>query len=201
MTVSKAPTRSVPSLAERRRWTTQVEIAEAAAGLFDTQGYDATTVDQIAEQAGIGLRTFYRYCSGKDDVFSGVLARHAEVLAQVLRDAPPSMTLTGFVISAFTGQIRGAETLPLSDRLGEYLTTIPQLRIRLLGAEGMAQERLVPVIAARLGLDEHDLRASVITAVVVAAAATAVEHAASTGRDLEDCLVEAMELVEHGFRP
>ena len=187
------------SLAERRRWTTQVEIAEAAAALFAEQGYDATTVEQIADRAGIGLRTFYRYCSGKDDVFSAVLARNVATLVEALRDSPASTTLAQFFIGAFTGQIQGRETPPLSDRLGVLLTTIPQLRSRLLGAEGLAQQGLVSVIAQRLGLEEQGLRARATAAIMVASATAAVEHSAETGQPLEDCLVEAMALVEHGI--
>lgn len=193
------PSDAGPSLAARRRWTTQVEIAEAAAALFAEQGYDATTVEQIADRTGIGLRTFYRYCSGKDDVFSAVLARNVATLVEALRDSPESTTLVQFVIGAFTGQIQGRETPPLSDRLGVLLTTIPQLRTRLLGAEGLAQQGLISVIAQRLGLDEQSLRARATAAIIVASATAAVEHSAATGQPLEDCLAEAMALVEHGI--
>ena len=44
----------------------------AAIALFDEQGYEATTVAEIAERAGLTKRTFFRYFSDKREVlFSG----------------------------------------------------------------------------------------------------------------------------------
>ncbi len=80
--------------------TTRAEIEQVAFGLFDQQGFDATTVDDIAAAAGIGRRTFFRYFASKNDVvwgeFDRDLARMAErftgygvaqPLGDVLRDA------------------------------------------------------------------------------------------------------------------
>jgi AcrR family transcriptional regulator len=43
-------------------------IAAAAFELFETRGYESTTVDAVAEQAGVARRTFFRYFRSKDDV-------------------------------------------------------------------------------------------------------------------------------------
>ena len=43
-------------------------LVEAAFELFASQGYAATTIDDIAARAGIGRRTFFRYFRAKDDV-------------------------------------------------------------------------------------------------------------------------------------
>lgn len=53
-------------LRERRRRTTQLEIHEAALALFEEQGLRATTVQQIADRAGISHRTFFRYFASKE---------------------------------------------------------------------------------------------------------------------------------------
>ena len=74
-------------LQRRRREATRLEIAEAAVTLFMEQGFDATTVDQIAKVAGVSLRTFYRYCDSKDDVLTAVFVtgrnRFVEVIAEI----------------------------------------------------------------------------------------------------------------------
>ncbi|MDX2939798.1 helix-turn-helix domain-containing protein, partial [Streptomyces ipomoeae] len=53
-------------LRERRRDATRREIAHCAAALFESQGFQATTVEEIAYAAGLSLRTFYRYCESKE---------------------------------------------------------------------------------------------------------------------------------------
>jgi len=55
-------------------------LRDAAFELFAEQGYDATTVDHIAERAGVGRSTFFRLFATKDDVIFPV---HDEVLAAI----------------------------------------------------------------------------------------------------------------------
>jgi len=63
----------------RRRATSRAEIERAAFDLFGRQGFERTTVDEIAAAAGIGRRSFFRYFPSKNDVpwgdFDGELAR------------------------------------------------------------------------------------------------------------------------------
>src|SRR5947209_18308403 len=56
------------------RWKpdAQGRLMSAAIDLFDEQGYEATTVAEIAQRAGLTKRTFFRYFSDKREVlFSG----------------------------------------------------------------------------------------------------------------------------------
>ncbi len=57
----------------------RLAVAKAALDLFSVQGYDATSVDDIAEASGISRRTFFRQFRGKDDV---IFADHEILLAQ-----------------------------------------------------------------------------------------------------------------------
>ena len=49
------------SLRERNRARTRLEIETAALELMERQGYQATTVDEIARRAGVSAATFFRY--------------------------------------------------------------------------------------------------------------------------------------------
>lgn len=62
-----------PSLTERRKATTQLEIARAAARLFADRGAAAVTAEEIAQQAGVAVRTFYRYFRTKEDAVAPLL--------------------------------------------------------------------------------------------------------------------------------
>jgi len=60
--------------------TTRGRLVEAAFALFDEQGYDNTTVEEIASRAELGRTTFFRHFRGKEDV---VFPDHDEILRRV----------------------------------------------------------------------------------------------------------------------
>ncbi|MGW3010528.1 TetR/AcrR family transcriptional regulator [Streptomyces sp. NPDC001219] len=64
---------SRPSLTERRKAETQLEIARTAATLFAERGA-AVTADEIARASGVALRTFYRYFRTKEEAVVPLLA-------------------------------------------------------------------------------------------------------------------------------
>ncbi|MFK4762640.1 TetR family transcriptional regulator [Microbacterium sp. ZW T5_45] len=57
----------VPDLRERRRLQTYASISDVAIELFERSGVDGTTVEQIADAAGVSPRTFFRYFRTKED--------------------------------------------------------------------------------------------------------------------------------------
>jgi AcrR family transcriptional regulator len=78
-----APERS-EGLRERKRQETTERIVEKGLKLFVKNGYDATTLDAIAEAAGISRRTFFYYFKSKEDV---LLAAHDSGFREALRPA------------------------------------------------------------------------------------------------------------------
>lgn len=75
-------------LRERKRQETLTRITEAGLGLFNQHGFEATTIDAIAEAAGISRRTFFHYFKSKDDI---LLTRTSmgDSLAQALETKRP----------------------------------------------------------------------------------------------------------------
>jgi AcrR family transcriptional regulator len=63
-------------------------ISTAAVDLFCSQGYEATTVDDIAQSAGVSRRSFFRYFSSKDEVIGQVIRQYGEALAEAIAAAP-----------------------------------------------------------------------------------------------------------------
>ena len=51
---------AAPDLRTRRRTETRLQIQQAALDLFEQQGFEVTTVDEIAASAGVSSRTFFR---------------------------------------------------------------------------------------------------------------------------------------------
>jgi AcrR family transcriptional regulator len=83
----------MPNLIERRHEQTRAAIADAAIGLFTRQGFAATTMEQVADAAGVSRRTAYRHFPSKDDlVFEQPrrwLVHFDEVLDEPVPDESP----------------------------------------------------------------------------------------------------------------
>jgi len=73
---------------DRRASQTRARIAEAALGLFLSQGYAETTIDQIAETAGVGRRTVFHHFPAKESILLDHFAGRREVALQRLQARP-----------------------------------------------------------------------------------------------------------------
>jgi AcrR family transcriptional regulator len=71
-------------LRERKKEATRDALIEAALALFATQGFDATSVDQIADRVDVSARTFHRYFPAKEDVLFPDTAERTELVAVAL---------------------------------------------------------------------------------------------------------------------
>lgn len=104
-------------------------ILDAAADLFGHYGYDKTTVDDIARQAGISKGAIYLHFGSKDDLFEGLLIREmmtfAESWLQYLEADPKGGTIGGMyknMLYAMNDNIFMAAMLKQDRRVfGSYL--------------------------------------------------------------------------------
>ncbi|WP_304453649.1 TetR/AcrR family transcriptional regulator [Nocardiopsis sp. YSL2] len=74
----------------RRREATRQRLFEAAITLISEQGYDATTVDEIAERAGVAKGTVYYNFGGKSELYTALMEWGVTRLAQTLAEAVPA---------------------------------------------------------------------------------------------------------------
>ncbi|MFD4525501.1 TetR family transcriptional regulator [Streptomyces sp. NPDC058470] len=70
-----------------------MDIARAAAGLIMRNGLRATRAEDIARDAGIAPRTFYRYFASKEESLGPLFAAGAQKWAETVRDAPAHLTV------------------------------------------------------------------------------------------------------------
>ena len=77
-------TRSGVELREQRRERNAREIQQTAMSLFAERGYAAVTVEDIASEAGISERTFFRYFASKDHLLVAEAGRRIEVIHESL---------------------------------------------------------------------------------------------------------------------
>ncbi|MFC9845704.1 TetR/AcrR family transcriptional regulator [Streptomyces sp. NPDC127595] len=153
---SSSPDGQVPSLIERRKAATRMDIARAAAGLFMRNGLRATRAEDIARAAGIAPRTFYRYFASKEESLAPLFAAGAQKWAETVRDAPVHLTVPealhhGVVQTMTPGVGVRAESLQWVRSLLRLAEGSPAL-LRVWGEACHTAERtLAEVLAARAG--------------------------------------------------
>ncbi|MDV7134650.1 TetR family transcriptional regulator [Williamsia muralis] len=116
---------AAPDLRTRRRTETRLQIQQAALDLFEQQGFELTTVDEIAASAGVSARTFFRYFATKEDSVLFDMYGFDEALRACVAGAEPSRFELADVERAFEGVIAS-----IREEQGELATTI--LRIQKL---------------------------------------------------------------------
>jgi len=84
---------AVPTLRERKLVAVREAIWDAATDLFAVRGYDETTVDEIAQAAGISPRSFFRYFLSKGDLMSYALLAYGNELVAEIDACPQSYSL------------------------------------------------------------------------------------------------------------
>jgi AcrR family transcriptional regulator len=84
------------------RWepNARERLERAALALFAEHGYDATTVAEIADRAGLTKSTFFRHFADKREVLFGGQDMLAELFSDAIRTAPPAATTAGCLATA-----------------------------------------------------------------------------------------------------
>jgi AcrR family transcriptional regulator len=73
---------------EANKRATRAALEDAARVLFKERGFDATSVREIADRAGVGERTFYRYFETKEDLIGGDVDRWLVAVGEAIRAQP-----------------------------------------------------------------------------------------------------------------
>jgi AcrR family transcriptional regulator len=167
--VRPLPSTSPPlGLRERKKIKLRRSVQREALRLFAEQGYEDTTVEQIADAADISTTTFYRYFPTKEDV---VLDDDYDPIAEDViarsSDEEPLATTVRAAVAAVAAAVAVDRDAALA-RL-KLLASVPALRARQ-GAEGRKTfEFFNRLFSARSGRPVEDYRLRVTTAAFVAA--------------------------------
>ncbi len=77
--------------------TDHAQIEQAAFALFERQGFDSTTMPQIASAVGVGTRTLFRYFPSKNDIPWGQFDQSLQTFRQQFDALPPTTPLADAV--------------------------------------------------------------------------------------------------------
>jgi TetR/AcrR family transcriptional regulator, regulator of mycofactocin system len=140
-----------PGRREQGKLDTRRALADAALRRFAAAGYDATSVEEIAADAGVSSRTFFRYFATKDEVLDMGREERQAVLRTVLRELAAShlddiAVVRGAIVELARGFQTDRERVQLRQRAA---ATSPVLRGRLYDIFGSWEY----VVARELGGD------------------------------------------------
>ncbi|MEV2209613.1 TetR family transcriptional regulator, partial [Streptomyces sp. NPDC047970] len=113
-------------LRARRKRRTRDALVRVALELFTGQGYERTTVDEIAEAVEVSQRTFFRYFASKEEVAFAVQDLMESHYVAALRERPagegPIEALTAAVFAAWdTVEEAVSEIIPIDLHMRSYL--------------------------------------------------------------------------------
>jgi AcrR family transcriptional regulator len=179
---------------QRKKAETRERIRACALRLFLEQGYDATTVEQVAAAAGVSHMTFFRYFPAKEDV---VLSdSYDPLIARRLEQTPAAWPLLQRIRAALR---QGLAQVYETDRdtllaQNKLIAATPALRDRLW-ADQIATQRFFLEV---LGGGEPDYRPSLQARVTVAACLAAASTAILAWVE-NDGTPELPELIDQAF--
>lgn len=140
-----------PTLRDVARGAVRDQVSKAAWTLFAQQGFEGTTVDEIAEAAGMSRRTFFRYFSGKEELVLEQLVKSAGAVADALAERPLDEPAWMALRAAFQVSVEIQEDhADTTRRLLRMLDDEPALRSVLSERRRRWEELLAPYVAVRL---------------------------------------------------
>ncbi len=155
-------------LRERKKLKTKEAIQREAMRLFEEQGYEETTIDQIAAAAEISPSTFFNYFPTKEDVV--LYDRYDPMIVSLVEAAPAGEALSQTIRRTIDALARvmepDREMIWARAKLG---LQAPPLRARFWEELQKAQTLLSRLFAARTGRDTDDFEIRVLSMMFVTA--------------------------------
>lgn len=184
---------------ERRRLRTAHALQAAALELFERQGYDATSTEEIAAAADVSPRTFFRYFPTKESVV--FFHEYGEVADAVLADDDLDTTSPRTYVR--DGILRLFAAIPASDedvlaRRARVMFSTPGLHGHLAADMANERRRLVDGLRSRF-TDLSPVAAEAVAGAAVGVAAAVLERWAADGGDLDQMLADGLDAA--GFHP
>lgn len=156
MTLGAETDRPALGLRERKKAKTRAAIQQQALRLFRAKGYDAATVEEIAEAAEVSPSTFFRYFPTKEDV--AMYDALDPLIIAAFEAQPPEVSPVHALrqaMHAVFDQLPPEELRDMQDRF-DLIREIPALRARMLDEFTRTIQLVAELVAMRLGRPADD---------------------------------------------
>ncbi|TDD13262.1 TetR/AcrR family transcriptional regulator [Nonomuraea diastatica] len=164
---------------ERKKRRTREALIAAAVELFRRQGYEATTVAQIAATADVSTRTFFLHFPAKEDVVLADADMRVELALRIIEERGADESLPDVLAAAVERmiiEVAGSDLATgMADVRVKLMLTVPELQAWMMRRLLDAQRRIVDALR-RSYPEESDV---VVVAALVGAMVGAVTSAAA----------------------
>ncbi|CAL9352812.1 Putative mycofactocin biosynthesis transcriptional regulator MftR [Streptomyces sp. enrichment culture] len=171
------PHTTAPGARASHKLRTRQELLRRGLDLFLDRGYGRTTIGDVAREAGVSERTFFRYFASKEEL---VLHPVQEITDHFLTEAerrpehePPLTVLRE--AGARVMEITAAESLETVLPALRLVCVEPELRAAQMVHSAAAHQRMAAVLARRERTAPGDLRPSLLVGAYVVASALAAQ--------------------------
>lgn len=190
------------SLRDRKKRHTRAALERATLRLAAERGYDHVTVEEIAAEADVSVRTFFNYFASKDEALIGADPEAAPRMAERVLAAPAGVTpfeaFRDSVLAEITDELNSSRDLWLLRK--EVLMQRPDLLVRAFANSAESEQRLAAAVAERAGLPDSHLYPRLLVAAGTAAFRCAVTRwAQDDDVALGDLVREALDLFSTGL--
>ena len=188
-----------PDWRQRKKTATRDRIRACALRLFREQGYDATTVEQIAAAAGVSHMTFFRYFPAKEDV--ALSDSYDPLIAELIGQTPVAQPVIQRIRTVLVQGLRQVYDTDRDTMLAQnkLIVSTPALRERLWANQIATQQLILQALSNGEAGPDTDFRTKVTVAACLAAVTTAVlTWTESDGApELPDLIEQAFDTLTH----
>ncbi|WP_434445125.1 TetR/AcrR family transcriptional regulator [Lentzea sp. E54] len=190
------------SLRDRKKRRTRAALERATVRLAAEKGYDHVTVEEIAAEADVSVRTFFNYFASKDEALIGADPEAGPRMIERIVSAPdevsPFEAYRSSVLAEITDELNNARDLWLLRK--EVLMQRPDLLVRAFAYNVESEQRLANAVARQAGLPESHLYPRLVVAAGSAAFRCAVTRwAQDDSVALGELVGEALDLFGTGL--
>jgi AcrR family transcriptional regulator len=191
------------ALRDEHKAHTERTLRDAALKLFASQGYDTTTIDEIAEKAGVSARTFFRYFPTKESVLYLHERLWFQSLTEIYLSQPRSLSDVEALKATFVDQAPALAVKRKSLQLyTRALASSTTLRGRKQDRHKEDTDELARAVATRRGVGTPDEACFLLAAVSLLAHMRALDAWIENddGLDLSERVVREMDILAELFQ-
>ncbi|MCA2213886.1 TetR family transcriptional regulator [Jidongwangia harbinensis] len=182
-------------LRERKKQRTREALIDAAHALFCANGFEATTIDEIAEAVEVSPRTFFRYFTSKEDVALSLADAQITAILEAFAGQPAGLPVLTAMRTAAVEVVRASEAEARYRSLQTLISASPALAAARVERGAARFDEVAGLIGARMGVDPAaDPRPHLVASVVLCAVQPAVTAWRTAGHDAPES-----ELIRRAF--